>query len=268
MLDPSKPPEGFYFAKEALQAERERDMATKKALLLVQECMDENENNINEVIAQRNRSISPVDEGEEEEGKGKKNDKALVDSSNPMIQADATRFGRSKSNAAMFTAIDDDESGRKAPEAPSVNSRRNSWLDPLARRSSGMNFFVSSINDVDQDTIGEDDGECVLEEVEADLRESLQENAPDKTRKSWARTSELMNGAALSIRFEQRSGERYTKSNVQVSRSTSPPPFPSSSFIVATPPSLQTIASLPQKPLNAVSSSLPQFRRYVCINES
>jgi len=187
LLDASKPPEGFFHAKAALQEELEQDTVTKDSLILVQRCMDQNEQNINEVVAQRNRREQEEDESDgvsSQKNTSKPDTNALVDAINPMLQANAVRF---------------------------------------QRRDSNMTYFVSSIDEHDdQGTIGEEDIGSDKPDEAAKWRGSLIE----RQRKSRARTMELMDGAAVSQLTDRNDDDDTAKSTSQATRSLSQPPFP------------------------------------------
>ena len=191
-------------------------MTTKDSLIRVQRCMDENEQDINEVVAKRSR--------QEEEGEGvdvpiRKNNielgaHDLVDAINPMLQAN---------------------------EAHSK------------RRNSNMKYFVSSIEDDNQNTIGEEDsGTDKLDG--AKLRGSLVE----RQRKSWARTTEIMDGAAVGGQSYRNDGDTSAKSAFQQNESFSPLSFPTV-FAALLPASVNSTPSF--EPVNP-SLSAQNIMRY------
>ena len=222
LLDASKPPEGFFYAKAALQEERERDKATKEVLLTVQRLMDVNEENINGVIAQRTgqeQSISEDDDSSSREDITHHDTNALVDAFNPMLQANKAHF---------------------------------------KRRHSNMQYFVSSIDeDDDKDKLEEEVSGADVTEDAAAMRGSLIE----RQRKSWARTTELMDGTSAG-KLSHRTEEDHNVESSETTRSLSSPPFPTA----FTPQrSVSAISATSSEPVHASPSAPPRLSRYKAI---
>ena len=179
-LNPDKMPKDYYGAKDALQKERENDMVTRDTVLLVQRCMDENEQNINEFITRRK------------------------------IEAQ----------------IEDDV------------------CNPI---SQGNNFGVMK------------DHESVKESAER--RESARANAPERQRKSWARTNELRSSAAHK-QSHRNLDELYVKPAPEA------PPRPFRSSLTSLPSVSLSSQFMPTQPVHQSTTTLNTLRYYefICSN--
>lgn len=144
---------------------------------------------------------------------------------NPMISANEGGFKHQMNKSAAFVM-----GNNKAAKGPMASG----WFNPLARLSVDMDFFVSSIGENDGNSIHEDG---VANESEVGLRSSnnargsLQESTQERQRKSWARTSQLIDGSAVSKfqvmkKLDQINDERFLTSAAQATRSSSPASSP------------------------------------------
>lgn len=210
----------------ALDEERERDKATKDALFLVQRCMDENEHDINEFVAQRRESLFLEDESL------KLDFDTLVDNESTSLQGDATDVG-------MIELIDGHSAGGSSTDSGS-NMHLKSRLNPLLNLQRYSDFSASKSDKDGQDTIVKG------KSVDGPARNELPGSAEESELKALARSTELVESASVENRPDQIDEEILADSALHANH-----------FI---PPS--SISSNPRSPFQSFYS-VPLSPRYI-----